>query len=297
VSELPRTRRDDRHEHELTLNENPYGHGSFVCDGCQLAGRGASYQCAQCSFDLHIDCTKAKDNSNPWQRRQQWFRLHQEALKSMEGHAREGLEKARTLLKEQCEISPFHRMTPLYNLACVEALLGHGAEGLKYLQEAVAAGWGDASHMKSDADLISLRETDGFKALLASLEADSDDEMVVDPKPAEKASQPQSSAPASPSVVPLVPLYSAPVQPAVPKPSAPPAAVPVPIPSPAPQLNPSENKPASNAAAEFDDKLKTLEEMGWTDRRRNITALVLSRGDLFAAVQYLLDNSTGVNRQ
>jgi len=352
LSELPRSRKDDRHEHELTLNENPYGHGHFVCDGCQLAGQGASYQCAQCSFDLHVDCTKAKDASNPWQRRQQWFRLHQEAMKLMETKTREGLEKARELLKEQASTSPFHRVTPLYNLACVEALLGDNLEkAIEYLQEAVAAGWSDVDHIKNDTDLDRIRSLDAYNALLASLEADSssDEEIHIDvhlgpngeaqfaelrrdqqqarraeklarreekiakreemrkekeekrqERLQEKAAKRQEKEEAKTSAV----LAPEPVPIVAPTPVAEPAPVPQPAPAPlavsevaavAPQPSPvlaPQPSPvlsgSSSSIDEFQSKLKTLEEMGFPDRRRNITALVLARGDLVVAVQSLL---------
>jgi len=340
LSDLPKSRRDDRHAHELILNPNPYGHGHFVCDGCQLAGQGASYQCAECSFDLHIDCSKAKDGANPWQRRQQWFRLHQEAMKFMETKSREGLEKAREFLKEQAGLSPFHRTTPLYNLACVEALLGEKLEkALEYLQEAVAAGWTDVEHIKKDTDLDALRGLEAYQALIASLEADSDDEAVHievnfpnreerraakqqarEEKRAAKFAQREEKREEKrvekegkreekrqlkeePKVVPLTPVYPSPAAttpltsspaPVIAVPSAPPAVatpapasapVPSPVPAPAPA---AQGLSGSNSIDEFQTKLKTLEEMGFGDRRRNITALVLARGELVAAVQNLL---------
>jgi len=345
LSELPRSRKDDRHEHELTLNENPYGHGHFVCDGCQLAGVGASYQCAPCSFDLHVDCTKAKDASNPWQRRQQWFRLHQEAMKLMETKTREGLEKARELLKEQATTSPFHRVTPLYNLACVEALLGDNLEkAIEYLQEAVAAGWSDVDHIKNDTDLDRLRSLDAYNALIASIEADSssDEEIHIDvhlgpngeaqfaelrrdqkqerraeklarreerkakreemrkekeekrqeklqdkaERLQEKTEKRQEKEEAKIASAPAVPASE-------PAPIAPPTPVAEPAPAPeesAPVVpQPSQVLSGSSSSIdEFQSKLKTLEEMGFPDRRRNITALVLARGDLVVAVQSLL---------
>jgi len=316
LSDLPKTRRDDRHAHELLLTAVPYGHGHFVCDGCQLAGQGASYQCAGCSYDLHIDCAKAKDVANPWQRRQQWFRLHQEAMKSMETKTREGLEHARNLLKEQAGLSPFHRVTPLYNLACVEALLGDKLEkALEYLQEAVAAGWTDVEHIKKDTDLDALRGLDAYQALIASLEADSSDEETVhievnipnreerraakqqareekreekEAKREEKREEKEAKREEK-RFVPLTPVYPAPVVTSSAPAPAPvlPSVVPS-VPAPAAPAAPAPGLSGSNSIDEFQTKLKTLEDMGFGDRRRNITALVLARGDLVAAVQNLL---------
>lgn len=340
LKDLPQTRKDERHPHELVLNPTPYGHGQYICDGCQLAGEGASYHCAQCQFDLHLDCQKARENVNPWQRRQQWFRLHQEAMKAMELNTREGFEKARELLKEQVAASPFHRVTPLYNLACVEARLGDNLEkALEYLQEAVAAGWNDVQHIKNDADLNNLHELDGYQALIASLEADSsDDEAIVDidirglsqeerkkvkaewkqkrkemkqekfaerlqakaekfqalaekfqakaekfiaekkaaeEKAAEKKAEEKNEKPVE------LEKQAEPVVETAPAPASAPAPSPAPVPAPV-QMS------GSSSIEDFQGKLKTLEEMGFMDRRRNITALIVSRGDMVAAVQSLL---------
>jgi DNA repair exonuclease SbcCD ATPase subunit len=277
-------------------------------------------------------------------------------MKAMELKTREALEKARELLKEQATVSPFHRVTPLYNLACVEALLGDKLEkALEYLQEAVAAGWTDVEHIKNDADLIALQGLDAFKALLASLEADSSDDdsgveihvnfggvskeerkklkqewrqkrvqeraekvqaraekvqAVAEQAKAEnspnaqklenraeklqaKAEKLQAAAEKIQSKIeskeekkaePEVKTEEKKPEPTpVPAPVAVAAPVAAPVPTPAPaQLS------GSSTVDEFQAKLKTLEEMGFADRRRNITALVLARGDLVNAVQSLL---------
>jgi hypothetical protein len=49
-------------------------------------------------------------------------------------------------------------------------VLGHGL-----LRQAVAAGYEDATHMKSDRDLDALHERDDFKALLRELETEARD--------------------------------------------------------------------------------------------------------------------------
>jgi hypothetical protein len=264
-------------------------------------------------------------------------------MKAMETKTREGLEKARELLKEQATTSPFHRVTPLYNLACVEALLGDNLDkALEYLQEAVAAGWSDVDHIKKDTDLDRLRSLDAYNALVASLEADSssDEEIHIDvhlgpngeaqfaelrrdqkrseklqkreERRAEKLARreekivkreemrkeklQQKEEAKTPATAPVEPAPKvaepAPTPVAEPAPAIvaePPAPVSEPAPAPvvaqpAPVLSGS-----SSSIDEFQSKLKTLEEMGFPDRRRNITALVLARGDLVAAVQSLLN--------
>jgi len=225
-------------------------------------------------------------------------------MKAMETKTREGLEKARELLKEQAGLSPFHRVTPLYNLACVEALLGDKLEkSLEYLQEAVAAGWTDVEHIKKDSDLDRVRGLEGYQALLASLEADSSDEDTIHievnipreekcaAKEAKRADKEEKrkekrQVKEETKAVPLTPVY--PATPAAPVTSSAPAPTPV-VPSvPAPSAAPAAGLTGSNSIDEFQTKLKTLEDMGFADRRRNITALVLARGDLVAAVQSLL---------
>jgi hypothetical protein len=233
-------------------------------------------------------------------------------MKSMETKTREGLEKARELLKEQAGLSPFHRVTPLYNLACVEALLGDKLEkALEYLQEAVSAGWTDVDHIKKDTDLDRLRGLDGYQALIASLETDSSDDETVhievnipnreerraakqqarEEKRAEKEAKREEKRQVKEEskTVPLTPIYPATPSAAPVTSSAPAPAPAVPSsPAPAPAAPASPVLSGSSSIDEFQTKLKTLEDMGFADRRRNITALVLARGDLVAAVQNLL---------
>ncbi|KAI3743758.1 hypothetical protein L1987_56824 [Smallanthus sonchifolius] len=43
--------------HPLTLVPYPtYHSNSFYCDSCQIVGIGFSYSCAECEFDLHLQC-------------------------------------------------------------------------------------------------------------------------------------------------------------------------------------------------------------------------------------------------
>jgi hypothetical protein len=260
-------------------------------------------------------------------------------MKAMETKTREGLEKARELLKEQATTSPFHRVTPLYNLACVEALLGDNLDkALEYLQEAVAAGWSDVDHIKKDTDLDRLRSLDAYNALVASLEADSssDEEIHIDvhlgpngeaqfaelrrdqkrseklqkreERRAEKLARREEkiakreemrkekeekrqekeevkATVAGASATGVVASEPAPVT-VVSVPA--PVTVPEEVRAPAVVQPPAVLSGSSSSIDEFQSKLKTLEEMGFPDRRRNITALVLSRGDLVVAVQSLL---------
>jgi len=83
--------------------------------------------------------------------------------------SRDDREKARALLLEQSDLVPSHPV-PLYNLACVESLLGNFLPALDYLEKSIHAGWNDLAHMQQDTDLDALRHFDHYKNLVAILE-------------------------------------------------------------------------------------------------------------------------------
>jgi len=299
VSGQATTLNDPRHAHPLQLTANPYGHGHFVCDGCQLSGHGHSYHCATCQYDLHVSCKRARETARPWERRRLWFGLHNQALNLMEKPTAENLSKAKELLQEQLDVTHrrTHRATPLYNLACCSSLSGEVEAALKYLEEAISAGWRDVQHTETDKDFEKIRHLDAFKALLVSMKAAVKEEAEANEEEEENG---EDEIEIEVTVQP-----SAPVAAFESKPSAPPvspsasngSATPVVVPlSPIyPVLPPSSEASApvmtqSSSIAEFDAKLKTLEQMGFMDRRKNITILVRSRGDLVSAIQQLLED-------
>jgi len=96
----------------------------------------------------------------------QWFWQQLKCL-FKEG-TKESLESARTLLLNQLSINPNHSHH-LYNLACVEALLGNLEYALEYLEKAIHTGWNNLTHMQTDPDLISLHNLDKYKDLVSSL--------------------------------------------------------------------------------------------------------------------------------
>ena len=59
---MPRTITDCRHEHELTLTNQPYidvenfWNKEYECDHCGRTGYKYSYHCALCHWDLHPGC-------------------------------------------------------------------------------------------------------------------------------------------------------------------------------------------------------------------------------------------------
>jgi len=227
----------------------------------------------------------------------------------MELHSKEGLLRARDILREQANVSVYHRVTPIYNLACVEALLGEDRErAVDYLREAVAAGWTDVDHIKEDADLESLRNLDSYKAVVAALsekeEADEKPDVPVEepkqtPSPKVEKDEEAKNSPVvekkkeEPTQPPVVEKKAEPMPPLARKsPEVEKKAEVKPeekVPS-SPQIPPSPSPALTNSIDEFAKKLKTLEEMGFSDRRRNIAALVGARGDLVQALQNIFDH-------
>lgn len=80
------------------------------------------------------------------------------------GYYADGLEFDRRL----AQISP-HDPVVLYNLACSLALVHLREEALDALENAVSAGYKDATHMQSDTDLAALRDDPRFVSLVYDL--------------------------------------------------------------------------------------------------------------------------------
>jgi hypothetical protein len=59
----------------------------------------------------------------------------------------------------------------LYNVACGYALIGEKEKALDALGRAVAAGFDDRRLLETDTDLASIRDTEGFKAILGKVKA------------------------------------------------------------------------------------------------------------------------------
>ncbi|KAK1424922.1 hypothetical protein QVD17_20263 [Tagetes erecta] len=53
--------------HPLTLVPYPtYPSSSFYCNSCQIMGTGFSYSCADCEFDLHVQCAYSISGPTSW---------------------------------------------------------------------------------------------------------------------------------------------------------------------------------------------------------------------------------------
>lgn len=77
--------------------------------------------------------------------------------------ARAALEELIAATPENDSQAPMHR----YNLACVRARLGETEQALVGLEDAISIGFVDFFHLSRDRDLASLRDTGGYRLLLA----------------------------------------------------------------------------------------------------------------------------------
>jgi len=92
-----------------------------------------------------------------------WMRLGLSQANMKDPAAAGSLEKAVQLGMK----SP----TDLYNVACGYALIGQNEKALDALARAVAAGFDDRRLLETDTDLASIRDTDGFRAILGKVKA------------------------------------------------------------------------------------------------------------------------------
>jgi len=105
------------------------------------------------------------------QRRVQITNLHDEGIAAMD---KKNYEEAKGIFAKQAEMlrCPWKKSVPLYNIACCEALLGNVDSALAFLSQAIANGYKNVQHMETDEDLASLRGLDGFEVLLSELRSD-----------------------------------------------------------------------------------------------------------------------------
>jgi len=202
--------------------------------------------------------------------RAKYYHLQHQGLKLMETGVRADIESARALFREQLAV--FEHPTPIYNIACCEALLGNSQDALIFLQKAIDAGFRNVDHIENDNDLVSLRQLDEYKSIIASLRP----APVSPPAPAE----PQVVVSPVPSPVVIAPapiVVSAPV------------AEP-PVQAPAPVVVPAVVAPAPVQSQQAWN-LQTLEDMGFTDKKKNLDVLIRTKGNVMQAIQLLLDEA------
>jgi len=97
-----------------------------------------------------------------------WHTIQQKVMELFESGRKEDLELARELLLKQWSINTKSPI-PLYNLACVESLLGNLPESIGYLKKAVSSGYTNVSHMEKDPDLASIRHLDAYKSIVNTM--------------------------------------------------------------------------------------------------------------------------------
>jgi hypothetical protein len=176
--------------------------------------------------------------------RGRFFFLQKQGLRLLETGTQANIQAAKVLFQEQRAI--FEHPTPIYNIACCEALLGNSKEALVFLKKAVDAGFRDVNHIENDADLKSLRHLDDYKAIIASIA-----------KPTNSSNSSNSSSVPAPTPVVVVPEVIA-VVPETPKPEVKAPEIPVPTPS------------APSVPSPHEANLVALENMGFADRARNL---------------------------
>jgi len=210
--------------------------------------------------------------------RGRFYRLHGQGIKLMESGTPDGIQAAKALFQEQLTVVP-DAPSPLYNLACCEALLGNPAEAISFLQKAVKAGFSNVSHLENDSDLKSVRDLDEFKAIVQSLKPTTAVPGATTPVPPPVVPTPLTSTssanpspvPSAPALVPTIPFVI---------PSAPTSTTSAPSSAPSAPVS----SPTSSG-----NQLQILENMGFIDRERTVAALNRANGDLTVAIQILLE--------
>src|SRR5688572_29561366 len=94
--------------------------------------------------------------------RERFMTLSQQAVDLIK---RKRLRRAQIVLAEVIRMNPGHSIN-LYNMACVQALLGDHKRAIEYLEYACLAGYTDFIHLERDPDLESLRKLPAYKTFL-----------------------------------------------------------------------------------------------------------------------------------
>jgi len=162
--------------------------------------------------------------------------------------------EARCVLEVLLERDPFD-ITGLYNLSCVQCLLGDTVTALATLKRAVLAGYSNFEHMSTDPDLEALRTNPDFIQLISQHQPDS--YVGKQPEPEQKPEQ-------------------------VVKQPEPEQVAKQPVPEPVLQPIPVADTPFAN-------ELKALNEMGFLDDNINLALLSVENGNLNAVIQALLN--------
>jgi tetratricopeptide (TPR) repeat protein len=97
--------------------------------------------------------------------RQEWQRLHQEAIQKLQAKEYDDAEK---LYLRILKAIPNDNLA-LYNLACLYSLTNKKEKALEYLEKSIKAGFTNAGHIQQDSDLDNIRNEEKYKELIKKL--------------------------------------------------------------------------------------------------------------------------------
>lgn len=249
-------------------------------------------------------------------RRMQMMSLHDDGIALME--AKKYLE-AKEAFEKQVEMTKclWKKSTPLYNIACCEALLGNADSALAYLAQAISHGFKNVQHIEQDEDLKSLHGLDAFDVMISELKtsaasnqhchrpwkrfqqrfAEQTANNTNDQKPSCETSVPSSTVEptAEPVVVaaepvaepePVVFVQPATAEPAV---SAGEVAPSLPAAEPIAEVKTETKRfQAVKGADAYESECNALVAMGFTNVKKNTRTLMKTKGNLSEAVRLLL---------
>jgi len=183
-------------------------------------------------------------------------------------------EEARKILEALMQLDDKHELT-LYNLACAEALLGETDKAMMHLNAAVDNGFLDVTHMQADTDLNAVKSLPEFAALVHRMEEKNNKKIALIPlrkvsteekapeiikKEEEKAPEIISSEEEEEEQFPEI-------------------------------IKKEEEKAPeiiiSKEEAQYERELHLLEDMGFTDKQKNIALLIAQKGDLANVITIL----------
>lgn len=246
-------------------------------------------------------------------RRMQMLSLHDEGIALMDAkkyqEAKEAFEKQVEMIK-----CPWKKSTPLYNIACCEALLGNADSALAYLAQAISHGFRNVQHIEQDEDLKALHGLDAFDVMVSELKTAQhanqcnrpwrgkfwrcggamDATNTNEAKPSCDTTVPTSTA-NEPVVAHVFAAEAVPVEATpVPTPVATTEATPAPtqpaVREPAPvEVTKPEPKRSEPAKVEnYEGECNALVAMGFTNVKKNMRTLMKTKGNLSEAVRILL---------
>jgi len=93
-----------------------------------------------------------------------WY-LHRKGIQLM---GMKEYAKARELFRKQFSLAPTNA-TPVYNMACCDALLGDESDAIAHLNQAIDLGYSNSDHAQIDEDLISLHGSVEFQKVLVRM--------------------------------------------------------------------------------------------------------------------------------